>query len=161
MVNITYGGKIWRMKKILTENSTLNSGINSGCTIQSKRAAVSIAESSDIVLKEGERCFVYEGTKPYNVNIRMGDGTTALKDLKNVAPEKATSSSDGLMSSSGVKPFSKSKDLSAVNILLFIVRLSFFRLMKNSPYPTTDSSSVLGSYNENAYVRTLSNPNPK
>lgn len=87
-------------EKILTENSTLNSGINSGCTIQSKRAAASTAGSSDIVLKEGELCFVYEGTKPYNVNIRMGDGTTALKDLKNVAPEKATSSSDGLMSSS-------------------------------------------------------------
>ena len=87
-------------EKILTENSTLNSGMNSGCTIQSKRATTSIAESSDIVLKEGELCFVYGGTKPYNVNIRMGDGTTALKDLKNVAPEKATSSSDGLMSSS-------------------------------------------------------------
>lgn len=87
-------------EKILTENSTSNSGINSGCTIQSKRATASIAESSDIVLKEGELCFVYEGTKPYNVNIRMGDGTTALKDLKNIAPEKATSSSDGLMSSS-------------------------------------------------------------
>lgn len=87
-------------EKILTENSTLNSGINSGCTIQSKRATASTAESSDIVLKEGELCFVYGGTKPYNVNIRMGDGTTALKDLKNVAPGKATSSSDGLMSSS-------------------------------------------------------------
>lgn len=87
-------------EKILTENSILNSGINSGCTIQSKRAAASTAESSDIVLKEGELCFVYGGTKPYNVNIRMGDGTTALKDLKNVSPEKATSSSDGLMSSS-------------------------------------------------------------
>lgn len=87
-------------EKILTENSTSNSGMNSGCTIQSKRATASIAESSDTVLKEGELCFVYEGTKPYNVNIRMGDGTTALKDLKNVSPEKATSSSDGLMSSS-------------------------------------------------------------
>lgn len=87
-------------EKILTENSTLDSGMNSGCTIQSKRATTSIAGSSDIVLKEGELCFVYGGTKPYNVNIRMGDGTTALKDLKNVAPEKATSSSDGLMSSS-------------------------------------------------------------
>lgn len=87
-------------EKILTENSTLNSGMNSGCTIQSKRAIASIAGSSDIVLKEGELCFVYGGTKPYNVNIRMGDGTTALKNLKNVAPEKATSSSDGLMSSS-------------------------------------------------------------
>lgn len=87
-------------EKILTENSTLNSGMNSGCTIQSKRAAASTAGSSDIVLKEGELCFVYGGTKPYNVNIRMGDGTTALKDLKNVASEKATSSSDGVMSSS-------------------------------------------------------------
>lgn len=87
-------------EKILTENSTLNSGMNSGCTIQSKRATTSIAGSSDIVLKEGELCFVYGGTKPYNVNIRMGDGTTALKNLKNVAPEKATSSSDGLMSAS-------------------------------------------------------------
>lgn len=87
-------------EKILTENSTLNSGMNSGCTIQSKRATTSIAGSSDIVLKEGELCFVYGGTKPYNVNIRMGDGTTALKDLKNVASEKATSSSDGVMSSS-------------------------------------------------------------
>lgn len=87
-------------EKILTENSTLNSGMNSGCTIQSKRAAASTAGSSDIVLKEGELCFVYGGTKPYNVNIRMGDGTTALKDLKNVASERATSSSDGVMSSS-------------------------------------------------------------
>lgn len=87
-------------EKILTENNALNSGINSSCTIQSKRVAASIAESSDIVLKEGELCFVYKGTKPYNVNIRMGDGTTALKNLKNVASEKATSSSDGLMSSS-------------------------------------------------------------
>lgn len=90
-------------EKILTENSALNSGMDSSCTIQSKRAKASIAESSDIVLKEGELCFVYKGTKPYNVNIRMGDGTTALKNLKNVASETATSSSDGLMSSSDKK----------------------------------------------------------
>lgn len=90
-------------EKILTENNSLDSGTNSGYTIQSKRATASIAESSDIVLKEGELCFVYKGTKPYNVNIRMGDGTTALKNLKNVASETATSSSDGLMSSSDKK----------------------------------------------------------
>lgn len=90
-------------EKILTENSALNSGTNSDYTIQSKRATASIAENSDIVLKEGELCFIYKGTKPYNVNIRMGDGTTALKNLKNVASETATSSSDGLMSSSDKK----------------------------------------------------------
>lgn len=87
-------------EKILTENNTPNSGMNPDCIIQSKRVTASIAESSDIVLKEGELCFVYKGTKPYNVNIRMGDGTTALKNLKNAVSEKATSSSDGLMSSS-------------------------------------------------------------
>ncbi len=90
-------------EKILIENNTPNSGMNPDCIIQSKRVTASIAESSDIVLKEGELCFVYKGTKPYNVNIRMGDGATALKNLKNVASEKATSSSDGLMSSSDKK----------------------------------------------------------
>lgn len=89
-------------EKILTENSTINSTMSSGCTIQSKRATTSVAESSDTVLKEGELCFVYEGSKPYSANIRMGDGTTALKNLKNIVPEEITV--DSTLSSTSTNP---------------------------------------------------------
>lgn len=78
-------------EEILTVNSAL----------QSKRTDKTTADSSTTVLKDGEIVVVREGSsKPYDTTIRVGDGTTALKDLKEVGTKysNATTSAAGLMS---------------------------------------------------------------
>lgn len=75
-------------EEILTVNSS----------IQSKRTTKTTADSSTEVLKDGELLIVRDGTNP--PNLRAGDGTTQIKNLKNMVPGVASTSTAGLMSSS-------------------------------------------------------------
>lgn len=75
-------------EEILTVNSS----------IQSKRTTKTTANSSTEVLKDGELLIVRDGTNP--PNLRAGDGTTQIKDLKDMVPGVASTSTAGLMSSS-------------------------------------------------------------
>ena len=61
-------------EEILTVNSS----------IQSKRTTKTIADSSTEVLKDGELLIVRDGTNP--PNLRAGDGTTQIKNLKDMVP---------------------------------------------------------------------------
>ena len=61
-------------EEILTVNSS----------IQSKRTTKTIANSSTEVLKDGELLIVRDGTNP--PNLRAGDGTTQIQDLKDMVP---------------------------------------------------------------------------
>lgn len=75
-------------EEILTVNSS----------IQSKRTTKTIANSSTEVLKDGELLIVRDGTNP--PNLRAGDGTTQIKNLKDMVPGAASTSTAGLMSAS-------------------------------------------------------------
>ena len=75
-------------EEILTVNSS----------IQSKRTTKTTADSSTEVLKDGELLIVRDGTNP--PNLRAGDGTTQIKNLKDMVPGVASTSDAGLMSSS-------------------------------------------------------------
>ena len=61
-------------EEILTVNSS----------IQSKRTTKTTANSSTEVLKDGELLIVRDGTNP--PNLRAGDGTTQIKNLKDIVP---------------------------------------------------------------------------
>lgn len=61
-------------EEILTVNSS----------IQSKRTTKTIADSSTEVLKDGELLIVRDGTNP--PTLRAGDGTTQIKNLKDITP---------------------------------------------------------------------------
>ena len=61
-------------EEILTVNSS----------IQSKRTTKTTANSSTEVLKDGELLIVRDGTNP--PNLRAGDGTTQIKNLKDMVP---------------------------------------------------------------------------
>ena len=88
MENTTYGGKIMAYEEILTVNSS----------IQSKRTTKVIANSSTETLKDGELLIVRDGNNP--PNLRAGDGTTQIKNLKDIVPGVASTSTAGLMSAS-------------------------------------------------------------
>lgn len=75
-------------EEILTANSS----------IQSKRTTKTTANSSTAVLKDGELLIVRDGTNP--PNLRAGDGTTQIKNLKDMVPGVASTSTAGLMSAS-------------------------------------------------------------
>ena len=75
-------------EEILTVNSS----------IQSKRTTKTTADSSTEVLKDGELLIVRDGTNP--PNLRAGDGTTQIQDLKDMVPGVASTSIAGLMSAS-------------------------------------------------------------
>lgn len=75
-------------EEILTVNSS----------IQSKRTTKTTADSSTEVLKDGELLIVRDGTNP--PNLRAGDGTTQIQNLKDMVPGVATTSTAGLMSTS-------------------------------------------------------------
>lgn len=75
-------------EEILTVNSS----------IQSKRTTKTTADSSTEVLKDGELLIVRDGTNP--PNLRAGDGTTQIKNLKDMVPGVASTSNAGLMSAS-------------------------------------------------------------
>ena len=75
-------------EEILTVNSS----------IQSKRTTKTTANSSTEVLKDGELLIVRDGTNP--PNLRAGDGTTQIQDLKDMVPGVASTSIAGLMSAS-------------------------------------------------------------
>ena len=75
-------------EEILTVNSS----------IQSKRTTKTTANSSTEVLKDGELLIVRDGTNP--PNLRAGDGTTQIKNLKDIVPGTASTSTAGLMSAS-------------------------------------------------------------
>ena len=75
-------------EEILTVNSS----------IQSKRTTKTTADSSTEVLKDGELLIVRDGTNP--PNLRAGDGTTQIKNLKDMVPGVASTSTAGLMSTS-------------------------------------------------------------
>lgn len=75
-------------EEILTVNSS----------IQSKRTTKTTADSSTEVLKDGELLIVRDGTNP--PNLRAGDGTTQIQDLKDMVPGVASTSTAGLMSAS-------------------------------------------------------------
>ena len=75
-------------EEILTVNSS----------IQSKRTTKTTANSSTEVLKDGELLIVRDGTNP--PNLRAGDGTTQIQDLKDMVPGVASTSTAGLMSAS-------------------------------------------------------------
>lgn len=77
-------------EEILTVNSA----------IQSKRTTKSVADSSTTVYKDGEIIVVRDGSMPYDTTIRVGDGTTQLKNLKEVGTKysNATTGAAGLMS---------------------------------------------------------------
>ena len=75
-------------EEILTVNSS----------IQSKRTTKTTADSSTEVLKDGELLIVRDGTNP--PNLRAGDGTTQIKNLKDMVPGVASTSTAGLMSAS-------------------------------------------------------------
>lgn len=75
-------------EEILTVNSS----------IQSKRTTKTTANSSTEVLKDGELLIVRDGTNP--PNLRAGDGTTQIKNLKDMVPGAASTSTAGLMSAS-------------------------------------------------------------
>ena len=75
-------------EEILTVNSS----------IQSKRTTKVIANSSTETLKDGELLIVRDGNNP--PNLRAGDGTTQIKNLKDIVPGAASTSTAGLMSAS-------------------------------------------------------------
>lgn len=75
-------------EEILTVNSS----------IQSKRTTKTTANSSTEVLKDGELLIVRDGTNP--PNLRAGDGTTQIQNLKDMVPGVASTSTTGLMSAS-------------------------------------------------------------
>ena len=75
-------------EEILTVNSS----------IQSKRTTKTTANSSTEVLKDGELLIVRDGNNP--PNLRAGDGTTQIKNLKDIVPGEASTSTAGLMSAS-------------------------------------------------------------
>lgn len=75
-------------EEILTVNSS----------IQSKRTTKATANNSTEVLKDGELLIVRDGTNP--PNLRAGDGSTQIKNLKDMVPGVASTSTAGLMSSS-------------------------------------------------------------
>lgn len=75
-------------EEILTVNSS----------IQSKRTTKATANSSTEVLKDGELLIVRDGNNP--PNLRAGDGSTQIKNLKDMVPGVASTSTAGLMSAS-------------------------------------------------------------
>ena len=75
-------------EEILTVNSS----------IQSKRTTKTTANSSTEVLKDGELLIVRDGTNP--PNLRAGDGTTQIQNLKDMVPGVASTLTAGLMSAS-------------------------------------------------------------
>lgn len=75
-------------EEILTVNSS----------IQSKRTTKVIANSNTETLKDGELLIVRDGNNP--PNLRAGDGTTQIKNLKDIVPGAASTSTAGLMSAS-------------------------------------------------------------
>ena len=75
-------------EEILTVNSS----------IQSKRTTKTTANNSTEVLKDGELLIVRDGANP--PNLRAGDGTTQIKNLKDIVPGVASTSTAGLMSTS-------------------------------------------------------------
>ena len=75
-------------EEILTVNSS----------IQSKRTTKTTANNSTEVLKDGELLIVRDGANP--PNLRAGDGTTQIKNLKDMVPGVASTSTAGLMSAS-------------------------------------------------------------
>lgn len=75
-------------EEILTVNSS----------IQSKRTTKTVANSSTEVLKDGELLIVRDGSNP--PNLRAGDGATQIKNLKDMVPGVASTSTAGLMSAS-------------------------------------------------------------
>lgn len=75
-------------EEILTVNSS----------IQSKRTTKAIANNSTETLKDGELLIVRDGNNP--PNLRAGDGTTQIKNLKDIVPGAASTSTAGLMSAS-------------------------------------------------------------
>ena len=74
-------------EEILTVNSS----------IQSKRTTKTTANSSTEVLKDGELLIVRDGNNP--PNLRAGDGTTQIKNLKDMVP-----SIDNTLSSTSTNP---------------------------------------------------------
>lgn len=72
-------------EEILTVNSTINSDVSatSTTTIQSKRITSANASSSTAQLKDGELLVIKTGDRP---NLRVGDGSTQIKNLKDVVP---------------------------------------------------------------------------
>lgn len=89
-------------EEILTANSIINSDVNTTATntIQSKRITSANASSSEIVLKDGELLVIKTSNRP---NLRVGDGSTQIKSLKDVVPGEASTSTAGLMSVSDKK----------------------------------------------------------
>lgn len=75
-------------EEILTVNSS----------IQSKRTTKTKANSSTETLKDGELLIVRDENNP--PNLRAGDGTTQIKNLKDIVPGAASTSTAGLMSAS-------------------------------------------------------------
>lgn len=86
-------------EEILTTNSVINSDVNTTATntIQSKRITSANANNSTVVLKDGELLVVKTSNRP---NLRVGDGSTQIKSLKDVVPGEASTSTAGLMSAS-------------------------------------------------------------
>lgn len=67
-------------------------------SIQLKRTTKIIANNSEEVLKDGELLIVRDGSNP--PNLRAGDGATQIKNLKDIVPGAASTSTAGLMSAS-------------------------------------------------------------
>lgn len=67
-------------------------------SIQLKRTTKIIANNSEEVLKDGELLIVRDGNNPSN--LRAGDGATQIKNLKDIVPGVASTSTAGLMSAS-------------------------------------------------------------
>lgn len=67
-------------------------------SIQLKRTTKIIANNSEEVLKDGELLIVRDGNNP--PNLRAGDGATQIKNLKDMVPGAASTSTAGLMSAS-------------------------------------------------------------
>lgn len=65
--------------------------------IQSQRATKTVADNSNTVLLDGELLVVKTDGRP---NIRAGNGTDAIKNLKDIVPGEASVSEAGLMSAS-------------------------------------------------------------
>lgn len=67
-------------------------------SIQLKRTTKIIANNSEEVLKDGELLIVKDGNN--SPNLRAGDGATQIKNLKDIVPGVASTSTAGLMSAS-------------------------------------------------------------
>lgn len=67
-------------------------------SIQLKRTTKIIANNSEEVLKDGELLIVRDGNNP--PNLCAGDGATQIKNLKDIVPGVASTSTAGLMSAS-------------------------------------------------------------